>query len=82
MSKEFEVSIFGEIKFFIHLQVNQTKGGIYVTQSKYIKEILKTFGMDESRLYGTPMVIGCKLSKEDNTNEVNETLYRSMIGKL
>lgn len=58
------------------------KKGIYITQSKYIKEILKTFGMEDSRHVGTPMVIDCKLSKEDDSKEVNETLYRSMIRKL
>ena len=51
-------------------------------QSKYIKDILKTFGKDESRLVVTIMVIRCKLSKEDTTSKVNETLYISMIRKL
>ena len=41
MKHEFEMSIFGEIKFFVTLQVHQLKYGIFVTQSKYIKEILK-----------------------------------------
>ena len=43
MKHEFEMSMFGEIKFFVRLQVYQLKYGIFVTQSKYIKEILKTF---------------------------------------
>ena len=43
MKNEFEMSMFGEIKFFVGLQVHQLKYGIFVTQSKYIKEILKTF---------------------------------------
>ena len=41
MKKEFEMSMFGEIKFFVGLQVYQMKYGIYITQSKYVKEILK-----------------------------------------
>ena len=82
MSKEFEMSIFSEINFFIGFQVHQIKGAIYVTQSNYINEILKTFGMDESRLVGTPMITRCKLSKEETTTEVNGIRQRSMIDKL
>ena len=48
MKLEFEMSIFGEIKFFVGLQVYQMKYGVYITQSKYIKEILKTFGLEYS----------------------------------
>ena len=82
MKKEFEMSMFGEIKFFVVLQVYQMKYGIYITQSKYVKENLKTFGMEDSKPVSTPMVIGHKLSKIDDSTEVNRTLYRSMIGKL
>lgn len=76
------MSMFGEIKFFVGLQVHQLKHGIFVTQSKYIKEILKTFGLEESKPVGTPMATGHKLSKNDDSAEVNQTMYRSMIGKL
>jgi hypothetical protein len=82
MCKEFEMSMFCEIKFFIGLQVHQTKNSINMTQSKYINEILITFGMDESRLVSTPMLARVKLSKEYTSANVNETQYRSMIGKL
>ena len=58
------------------------KYGIYITQSKYVKEILKTFRLEDSKLVSTPMVTTHKLSKNDDSTEVNETLYNSMIGKL
>ena len=58
------------------------KYGIYITQSKYVKEILKTFGLEDSKLVSTPMVSGHKLSKNDDSAEVNQTLYMSMVGKL
>ena len=48
----------------------------------YVREILKTSGMEEAKLIGIPMVTGCKFSKEDESPEVKETLYQSMIGKL
>ena len=82
ISKEFEMSMFGEIKFFVGLQIQQKKDGIYITQSKYIKEILKKFGMEDSRLVGTPMSTRHKLSKNDDSKEVDQTTYKSMIGKL
>ena len=66
MKHEFEMSIFGEIKFFVGLQVHQLKHGIFVTQSKYIKEIVKTFGLEDSKPVSTPMAIGHKLSKNDD----------------
>ena len=75
MQKEFEMSMFGEIKFFLGLQVIQQSDGIFITQSKYIKEVLKTFGMEDAKPVGTPMATGSKLTKEDETTEVNQTLY-------
>ena len=74
--------MFGEIKLFVGLQIQQTKDGIYITQSKFIKEILKKFGMEDSRPVGTPMSTGHKLSKNDDSKEVDYTTYRSMIGKF
>ena len=56
--------MFGEIKLFVGLQVYQLKYGIFVTQSKYIKEILKTFGLED-------IIIEHKLSKNDKSTEVN-----------
>ena len=70
MSKEFEMSMFGEIKLFVGFQIQQKKDDIYITQSKYIKEILKKFGMEDSRPVGTPMSTGHKLSKNNDSKEV------------
>ena len=67
MNKEFEMSMFGDIKFFVRLQIQQSKNGIYITQSKYIKEILKKFGMEDSKPVGTPMCTGLKLTKDDES---------------
>ena len=58
------------------------KNGIYITQSKYIKEILKKFGIEDSKPIGTPMCTRLKLIKDDDSKEVDQTLYRSMIKKL
>ena len=76
------MSMFGEINFFVGLQVYQLRYDIFVTQSKYIKEILKIFGLEDSKLMSTPMIIGHKLSKNYESSEVNQTPYRSMISNL
>ena len=52
--------MFGEIKFFVGLQVYPMKYGVYITQLKYVKEILKTFGLEDSKPISTPMVVGHK----------------------
>jgi len=82
MKQEFEMSMVGEIKLFVVFQVHQMKYGIYIDQSKHVKEILKTFGLEDSKLVNTPMVTCHKLSKNDDSAKVNQTLYRYMIAKL
>ena len=82
MKQEFEMSMFGEVKFLLGSQVYQKKYGIYITHSNYVKEILNFFGLEDSKPVSTPLVIGHKLSKNDDSVEVNKTLYRSMITKL
>ena len=82
MKKEFEMSLLGELTFFLGLQVSQSEKGIFISQNKYIKEMLKNFRMEESKPISTPLVIGCKLRKDDESLEVDHTMYRSMIGSL
>src|SRR5271156_2092708 len=72
----------GPTKYFLGLNVKQTDKGIFINQSKYVKEILKTFQMDDCKPICTPMITGRKLSKDDDSTVVDKTLYKSMIGKL
>ena len=71
MKKEFEMSMFGEIKLFVGWKVFKIKYCIYITQTKYVKEILKMFGLEDSKLVSIVMVIGKKLSKNDDSSDVN-----------
>ena len=82
MQSEFEMSLLGELNFFLGLQISQLEDGIFISQIKYIKEMLKKFGMEDCRPVSTPMVTGCKLSKDDESKEADQKLYRSMIGSL
>ena len=76
------MSILGELTFFLGLQVYQTDKGIFISQTKYIKDMLKRFKMEESKPISTPMITWCKLIKDDESLEVDHTMYRSMIGSL
>ena len=72
----------GELTFFMGLQVYQKNKGIFISQTKYIKYMLKRFNMEDSNLVSIPIIIGCKLSKDDESLEVDHTMYRSMIGSM
>ena len=55
MENEFEMSMIGELSYFLGLQIEQMKNGIFVSQGKYIKDMLKTFGMVDAKAIRTPM---------------------------
>nr|GEY64833.1 retrovirus-related Pol polyprotein from transposon TNT 1-94 [Tanacetum cinerariifolium] len=82
MEKRFEMSMKGEMKFFLGLQVNQFSNGIFINQSKYILDILKSFGMKNYDTVPTPMVEQAKLKLDLVEKPVNHTDYCSMIGSL
>jgi hypothetical protein len=82
MQKEFEMSMFGELTFFLGLQISQSDKGIFISQTKYIKEMLKKFQMEYCKPMSTHMITRCKIRKDDESLEVNQTMYRSMIGSL
>jgi hypothetical protein len=82
MESEFEMSMIGELSFFLGLQITQRSKGMFISQEKYLREMLKRFQMEDSKPMGTPMVTGCKLSKNDDSLDVDQRSYRSMIGSL
>ena len=62
---EFEMSIIGELNFFLGLQVKQTKDVIFISQSKYTMKLLKKFGMENSKHATTSMSTSTKLDKDE-----------------
>jgi hypothetical protein len=72
----------GELSFFLRLYISQTNKGIFLSQTKYIKEMMKNIEMEDYIPIITPMVTGCKLRKENESKESNQTMYRSMIDNL
>eukprot|EP00253_Pinus_taeda_P019905 PITA_19905 len=82
MQKEFEMSLVGEMTYFLGLKIQQNEGGIFLSQTKYLKQILKKYRMEDSKPICTPMVTGCSLSANDESAAVHQPTYRSMIGSL
>ena len=82
MQSEFEMSLVGELTHFLGLQVKQMDDSIFHYQSKYTKNIVKKFGMENAKHKRTPAPTHVKLSKDANGVNVNQSLYRSMIGSL
>jgi uncharacterized membrane protein YciS (DUF1049 family) len=82
MQSEFEMSMIGELSFFLGLQITQKSEGIFLSQEKYLREMLKRFQMEDSKPMSTPMVTRCKLRKDDDSPDVDHSSYRPMIGSL
>jgi len=80
MHGEFEMSMMRELKFLLGIQFNQCKDGVFVHQTKYTKELLKKFKLEDCKVMNTPMHPTCTLSKEDTGSKVDHKLYRVMIG--
>jgi hypothetical protein len=67
MHNEFEMSLLKELSFFLGLHIHQSNQGIFISQTKYIIEMLKRFRMEDCKPVTTPMQTSCKLSKDDDS---------------
>jgi hypothetical protein len=82
MSRDFEMSMIGELSFFLGLQIKQLKEGKFVCLSKYMKDLLKKLGMEDAKPIKTPMATNGHLDLDEGAKPVDLKLYRSMIGSL
>ena len=82
MKKEFEMNMVGELTFFLGLQVKQRKDGIFISQEKYARNLVKKFGLDSKKHASTPMSSSTKINLDSSWVEVSPTLYKSIIGSL
>ncbi|GKB15469.1 putative ribonuclease H-like domain-containing protein, partial [Tanacetum coccineum] len=82
MHDKFQMSSMGELTFFLGLQVKQKEDGIFISQDKYVTDILKKFGFQDVRTASTPMDTEKPLHKDSDGDDVDVHLYRSMIGSL
>jgi hypothetical protein len=82
IANEFEMSMIGELSYFLGLQIKQMKNGTFVSQGKYIKDMLKKFGMDDAKAISTPMGTNENMDSAASGNMVDQKMYRSIIGSL
>jgi len=71
-----------ELTYFLGLQVKQMEYTIFISQSKYAKNIVKKFGMEKANHKRTPAATHLKLSKDEDGVAIDQSLYKSMIGSL
>ncbi|GJZ00343.1 putative ribonuclease H-like domain-containing protein [Tanacetum coccineum] len=82
MKSRFQMSSMGELTFFLGLQVQQKEDGIFISQDKYVAEILKKFDFMSVKTASTPIETHKPLVKDEEAADVDVHLYRSMIGSL
>ncbi|KAL0539894.1 hypothetical protein IC582_024115 [Cucumis melo] len=76
------MSMVGELSYFLGLQIKQRSEGIFISQEKYAKNVVKEFGLDQCPHKRTPATTHVKVTKDVNGTVVDHKLYRSMIGSL
>ena len=82
MMKKYEMSDLGLLHYFLGIEICQNEDGIFISQKKYAKTILKKFGMGGCKSVPTPLVVNEKLQNEDGSKEVDASIYRSLVGSL
>jgi hypothetical protein len=82
MIQKFEMSMMGELKYFLGFQVKQLQDGTFISQTKYIQDILNKFGMKDAKPIKTPMGTNGHLDPDTGGKSVDQKVYRSMIGSL
>ncbi|GJR18657.1 ribonuclease H-like domain-containing protein [Tanacetum coccineum] len=82
MKSRFQMSSMGELTFFLGLQVKQEEDGMFISQDKYVTEILKKFDFVSVKTASTPIETQKPLVKDEEASDVDVQLYRSMIGSL
>ncbi|RVW73915.1 Retrovirus-related Pol polyprotein from transposon RE1 [Vitis vinifera] len=82
MMAEFEMSDLGMMHHFLGIEVMQSSTGIFISQKKYVGEILDKFQMKDCNLINTPSEFGMKLNKDNGGKKVDDTLYKKIVGSL
>jgi hypothetical protein len=82
MIPKFEMSMMGELKYFLGFQIKQLQEGAFIYQTKYIQGIIKKFGMKNAKSIKTPMGTNGHLDLDTGGKSIDQKVYRSMIGSL
>ena len=83
MTSEFEMSMMGELTYFLGLQVKQLKDGIFINQAKYAKDMVKKFNLEgHHKEVKIPLPAGLRMGYASNDERISESKYRKLIGSL
>jgi hypothetical protein len=82
MMNRFEMSMMGVLIFFLGFQIKQAKEGTFISQMKYIHDILKKFSLDKAKPIKTPMGTNGHLDLDLGGTSVDQKVYHSMTGSL
>ena len=72
----------GFLRYFLRIEVEKNENKIFISQAKYVNEVLERVNMQDCKAAITPIVMGLKLSKEDNSKDFDPSLYKSIVGSL
>ena len=72
----------GLLRYFLGIEVEQNENGIFISQAKYVNQVLERFNMQECKATITPTVMGLKLSRNDSSKDFDPSLYKSIVGSL
>eukprot|EP00253_Pinus_taeda_P005068 PITA_05068 len=82
MKEEFEMTDMCLLRYFLGIEVDQNENEFFISQGKYVNEVLERFNMQDIKAAITPIVMGLKLSKEDSNKDFDPSLYKSIVGSL
>lgn len=82
MMNEFDMSDLGKMRYFLGIEVMQLEGGIFISQKKYVMEVLRRFGMEHCNSVQNPIVPGFKIDKDENGTEVDSPFYKQLVGSM
>ena len=70
------------MQYYLGVEIHQGEEGICLSQTRCVNTLLKRFRMDECKKVTTPIEVGKKLSKLDESEAIDSTLFRSLVGGL
>jgi len=82
MTKRFEMSMMGELTYFLGFQIKQLKDGTFISQTKYTTDMLKKFDIDKAKPIKTPMPTTGHLNLDGDDKAIDQKVYHSMIEYL
>ena len=82
MSKEFEMSMMGELTYFLGFNVKQGESGTFLNQTKYTRDLIRRFGFEGCKPMNTPMSPNTILDRDETVKPVDSKTFRGMIGSI